>query len=105
MPRPVTVTLSHDLGKEEARRRIAEGFGKLQSSITSGFMMKLSETWTSEDRLSFAGSALGQSVSGVIDVFPAHVRIEVTLPNMLAAVAEIITGKLQKEGTLLLERK
>ena len=32
MSRPVTVTISHDLGKEEARRRVRDGFDKLKRS-------------------------------------------------------------------------
>ncbi|MEL6360204.1 MAG: polyhydroxyalkanoic acid system family protein [Pseudomonadota bacterium] len=105
MPRPVTVTLSHDLGKEEARQRINDGFDKLKSQMTGGMMFKFIETWDAEDRLSFTAKGLGQTITGSIDVFPAHVRIEAVLPNILAAVAEVITGKLQKEGTLLLEKK
>lgn len=105
MPRPITVTLSHSLGVEEARRRVREGFGKLSGSLSGGMMFKFSEAWTSEDQLKFEAKGLGQTIDGVIDIFPQHVRIQATLPNVLAAIAEIITGKLEKEGTLLLEKK
>lgn len=105
MSRPITVTLSHDLGVEEARKRVREGFGKLSASLSGGMMFKSAEEWTSEDRLRFEAKGLGQHIVGVIDIFPRHVRIEATLPNLLASIAEIITGKLEKEGTLLLEKK
>ena len=105
MPRDVSVTLSHDLGKEVARQRVKDGSAKLQSQLGGGFAFKFSETWTSEDQLTFEAKGLGQHVTGKIDIFPAHVRIEATLPSLLASVAEIITGKLEKEGTLLLEKK
>jgi hypothetical protein len=105
MPRPVTVTVSHDLGKEEARRRIAEGFSKFQSSLTGGLMFSFCEEWTSNDRLSFTARGLGQTITGTIDIFPQHVRIEATLPNLLAAVAETITGRMEHQGRLLLEKK
>jgi len=105
MPRQVTVTLSHDLGVEEARRRLRDGFGKLKSSLSGGMMFAFDESWTSDNQLRFDARGLGQSIAGVIDIFPQHVRIEATLPNVLAALAEIITGKLQQEGALLLEKK
>lgn len=105
MARDVTVTLSHDLGKEEARRRIEEGSAKLQSQLGGGLAFKFSETWTSDDQLTFEAKGLGQHIVGKIDIFPSHVRIEATLPGLLASVAEIVTGKLKKEGTLLLEKK
>ena len=105
MPRDVTVTLSHDLGKEGARQRIKEGSAKLQSQLGGGLAMRFTETWTSDDQLTFEAKGLGQHITGKIDIFPVHVRIEATLPILLASVAEIITGKLEKEGTLLLEKK
>ena len=105
MPRPVTVTISHDLGIEGASQRIRDGFDQLKSSMSGGMVLKFEETWTRDDRLEFKARGLGQTISGSIDIFPQHVRIEAVLPNMLAAIAETITGKLEKEGQILLEKK
>lgn len=105
MARPVTITLSHDLGKDEARLRVRNGFGKLKASIANGMMLKFTEEWTSEDQLSFTAKGFGQTVFGTIDIFPAHVRIEATLPDLLASLAETISGKVEQQGKLLLEKK
>ncbi len=105
MARPITVTLSHSLGSEEARRRVRDGFGQLSASLSGGMMFKFTEDWSGEDQLRFEAKGLGQTITGVIDIFPQHVRIQAMLPGVLASIAEIITGKLQKEGTLLLEKK
>ena len=105
MARPVTITLSHDLGHEEARRRVREGFDKLKGAMTGGMMFKFSEEWTSDDTLQFNAKGLGQTIVGQIDVFPQHVRIEATLPGLLATIAETITGKVEQQGRLLLEKK
>jgi hypothetical protein len=48
---------------------------------------------------------LGQAASGTIDVTQEHVRLEVMLPWLLAALAEKIVPAIRKEGTLLLEKK
>jgi hypothetical protein len=105
MPRPVTVTISHDLGKDEARRRLTEGFGKLKGALGGGMLFSFVEEWTGADQLSFTAKGLGQTIIGKIDVFPQHVRIEATLPNILASIAETVAGRVEKEGRLLLEKK
>ena len=105
MARPVTMTIPHELGKDAARQRIVDGFDKLKSQMTGGMMFKFTEEWTSEDRLEFRAKGLGQNITGQIDIFPQHVRIEATLPGLLASLAEIITGKIEQEGRLLLEKK
>ncbi|MEA2948331.1 MAG: hypothetical protein QOI40_3661 [Alphaproteobacteria bacterium] len=62
------------------------------------------ETWTG-DRLAFRVSAVGQHAAGLIDVADTHVRLEVTLPWLLAKLAEKLTPAIRKEGTLMLEKK
>ncbi len=105
MARPVTITISHDLGKDEARIRVRDGFDKLKNAMTGGMMFKFSEEWTSEDTLSFTAKGLGQNIIGAIDIFPAHIRIVATLPGFLAAIAETVAGRVEKQGKLLLENK
>lgn len=62
------------------------------------------QTWTG-NRLRFRLSALAQSVGGTIDVFDDHVRLELVLPWLLAAIAETIQPLIRKEAMLLLEKK
>ncbi len=105
MARPVTVTISHDLGKDEARKRVSEGFDKLKGAMTGGMMFNFSQEWSSPDTLSFTAKGLGQNITGTIDIFPAHVRITATLPGLLASLAETIAGRVEKQGKILLEHK
>ncbi len=108
MPKTITITLDHDLGKDEARRRIEKGSEKLKDAFTGGVggvAVNFSEEWVNEEKLAFAGRALGQKAHGEIDIFPQHVRITATLPTALAALAEVITGRLEKEGAAMLEHK
>ena len=105
MSRPVTITLSHELGLEEARDRVRRGFDQIKGQMTGGLMFKFDEEWSSDDTLRFSAAGLGQKITGQIDVFPQHIRIEVVLPNVLAAIAETISGNVEKQGKLLLEKK
>lgn len=103
MSKPVVVNVPHELGRDEARRRLEQGFGRLREQI-AGKAVAFDEKWEGE-RLHFSAGALGQKVSGRVDVLEKSVRIEVDLPWILASIAEKLQGKLQKEGTLLLTKK
>jgi hypothetical protein len=105
MPNPISITIPHQLGKEEARRRIAEGFGKLRTQMTGGLLdlVSFQERWEG-DRLHFEGGGLGQKITGRIDVLADSVQIQLDLPPLLAALADRITGKLKNEGQKLLAR-
>jgi hypothetical protein len=106
MPREVTVNIPHSLGQEEARRRIEAGFSTLRRQMTGGVLgvLKFQERWEGQ-KLHFEGGALGQSVRGQLDVKDSTVTIQVELPDMLAAIAERVSGALKREGEKLLEKK
>jgi hypothetical protein len=103
MSKAITLTIPHELGRAEARRRIDEGVANLTRSL-GGAAGVLSKSWAG-DRLSFGFSALGQQINGTIDVEDASVKLEVLLPNVLAMLANKLKGRLRTEGRLLLERK
>jgi hypothetical protein len=50
-------------------------------------------------------SALGQTAASSIEVLDDAVRIEVSLPWLLARAAKNLLPRLQKQATLLLEKK
>ncbi len=101
---PITITIPHKLGAEEARRRIDEGFGKLEKQFGAGGLAEVEKRWKG-DRLSFRAKAVGQIVSGWLDVAATEVRMEVYLPGLLGMLAGKIRGGLQKQGQILLEKK
>lgn len=103
MSKAVTLTLPHELGRAEARRRIDEGFESFARHM-GGAAGALERSW-SGDRLSFVFQALGQRISGTIDVEDAAIRLEVLLPTVLAMVAETVKARLRREERLLLEKK
>src|SRR4051794_28970412 len=110
MARPVSVNIPHNLGKAEARKRIETGFGQMRQNMLSGTagmlakMFTVQERWVG-DQLQFEGSGMGQKMTGRLDVREDAVQIEIDLPDMLAAIADKITGSLKTEGQKLLEKK
>lgn len=103
MSEPITVTISHQLGKAEAVRRLRDGFARTKGQLGKLIAIE-QETWDG-DTLRFQMRALGQLAAGTIEVLENALRIEVTLPWLLAKAAKRILPVLRKEATLLLEKK
>ena len=104
MDRPIDVELPHKLGREEARRRIADNIHKLKDHMPGG-AAHVASNW-SGDTLSLDITALGQTVAAQIDVEETKVRCRVVLPGMLAFFAAPIEAALKAKGSdLLLEDK
>jgi hypothetical protein len=100
MSQPIEVDLPHNLGKDEARRRIANNIHRLQEHIPGG--AKVESGW-SGDQLTLQDQALGDSVQSTIDVEESKVHVKVLLPGLLGMFAGPIQIALQKKGDLLLE--
>jgi hypothetical protein len=99
----VTVVIGHRLGKVEAVRRINEGFARTDGHL-GGMIAMEQETWQG-DTLNFRMRALGQTAAGNIEVLEDALRIEVSLPWLLAKAAKRLLPILRREATLLLEKK
>src|SRR6185295_17919649 len=102
MATPIIVTLPHQLGRVEARRRIESGFAKIVNVLPGGRGTS-SERWEG-DRLVFRVGAVGQTVSGSIDVQDAAVTMEIELPGVLGLLAAGLRDRLRKAGNLLLTK-
>lgn len=103
MSEPLVVVIPHRLGKDEAMARIKGGFGRAKSEFAHLISIQ-NDSWEG-DRLSFAASALGQRAHGFIDVYEGAVRLEVTLPWLLARFAHAVQRVVGQRGQLLLEKK
>jgi hypothetical protein len=99
----VTVIVAHRLGKAEAKRRLDENFRRSDGHLGPMIAMER-EAWEG-DTLRVRMRALGQTAAARIDVLEDTLRIEVSLPWLLAAAAKRFLPILRKEATLLLEKK
>jgi hypothetical protein len=103
MGTPITVSIPHQLGRAEARRRIESGFAKT-IHLLPGRPENCSERWEG-DRLIFSVAFIGQTVPGIVNVHDAAVTMEINLPGMLGLIAGALKDRLQRSGQLLLTRK
>ena len=103
MTTPLSISIPHQLGRAEARRRIEAGFAKMLGQLP-GIGGNVSQRWDG-DRLTFAASGLGQGLSGVIVVLDASVTMELGLTGMLGMLAGGLKGRIEQAGRLLLTKK
>jgi hypothetical protein len=98
---PITVTISHRLGREEAKRRLDNGLSAIRNEIAA-YVRSLDYSWD-EYTLSFRVSALMQTITGRIEVYEEFVRVELGLPLLLHMAAKRIVGQIESRGAALLE--
>jgi hypothetical protein len=100
-PEPLVVTISHRLGRDEAKRRIERGLDSIRGEIAR-HVKEIDYAWDGY-RLDFRMSAMLQTISGRLEVYDETVRVEVGLPRLLHLLAKQITGHIERRGAALLE--
>ena len=103
MTKPLVVSIPHQLGAVEAQRRLQTGIEQLKEQYAGKFAV-LDDRWTGH-RLDFRVSAVGQTVTGTLDVAEDSVMLALQLPWMLAMIAQKAQAMIQSKGQLLLEKK
>jgi hypothetical protein len=103
MSKPLVVSISHSLGREEAVRRLKSGLGSVPATFQQ--LLAVQEEVSTGDNLRFRISALGQVASGAIDVADDHVRLTIVLPWLLAKFAEKIQSLVGNQTKLMLEKR
>jgi hypothetical protein len=102
MSDPLVVSVPHRLGRQEAKRRLDSGIGRLRPEL-AGLIGSLDYSWDG-DRLNFNASAMWQTITGAIDVLDDTVRIEIDLPWMMRLLADTVTKQVRGRGVAMLEK-
>jgi hypothetical protein len=95
------VAIPHSLGREEARRRLRENSHQMADSFPGG-MAQVTTRWSGEDRLEMAIAAMGQSLTGHIDVGESQVVLSIDLPPALGFIQPIVENTIRQQGQKLL---
>ena len=98
------IEVPHALSRDEAKRRLSGGFAHLDNEFRSAGLAKMESNWT-DYRMKFMAQALGQVISGTMDVLDQSVRVEVHVPGFLAMIGGGIKKRLTREATALLASK
>jgi hypothetical protein len=97
------VSIPHRLGRDEAVRRLKSGLDRAGRDFASVIAIQ-QQTWI-DNTLTFRVGALGQTAMGSLEVLDSSVRLELTLPWLLAKLADRFLPKIEQTGRLLLEHK
>jgi putative polyhydroxyalkanoate system protein len=96
----LTISIPHQLGRTEAKRRLGELASQLQDQ--SGGMLKGVEQRWEDDTLHFVVGAAGQSISGTAHVAEQTVNMEIALPWMLSLLAGTVKKQIERQARDLL---
>ena len=96
------VPIPHQLGREEARRRLHARSGELAGMMPGG-MADVTITWPSEDRMGIAVMAMGKLVNAAVEVGETAVIVDLDLPLALKLFEPLVRGAVEKNGQKLLK--
>ncbi|MDR7102650.1 polyhydroxyalkanoic acid system family protein [Croceicoccus sp. BE223] len=95
------VAVPHSLSKEEVRRRLDSKQDSIANFVPGG-MADIETEWASEDRMLMTIRAMGQALTGNVDIEDSEVVFTIDLPPALSFVEPMIQGALADKGRKLL---
>ena len=95
------VAIPHNLGRDEVRNRLRARSHTIADGIPGG-MAQVQTAWTSEDRMTLDIAAMGQVLTGHIDVHDTNVVLHMDLPPALGFLEPIVEGAIRQQGHKLL---
>lgn len=98
------VSLPHNLGAEEVRRRMHAHAHEIANYFPPG-MATVETEWPHEDRMDLFITAAGQQIDGGIDVSEDKVVIELDLPRILGFLGGTLERAVRKHGGKMLEKR
>lgn len=107
MRKTIDVSIPHRLTRDEARSRLREGAVRLQTHFAgspAGQVAQVSENWQ-DYRNDFRFTAMGQSITGRMDVEADAIKLSVDVPWVFAVFADKVRGRIEQEARKLLAKK
>jgi hypothetical protein len=95
------VAIPHHLGRAEAIRRLHERAPEMGHMVPGG-LAEVSTQWPSEDRMVMSLRAMGQELSGHVDIEEGQVVFTVILPPALSFFEGAIARGIETQGKKLL---
>ena len=95
------VAIPHTLGRDEVRRRLDANSGSIADAVPGG-MAQISTSWTGTDRMTLDIHAMGQIITGHIDIEDSQVVFHIALPPALGFMGPAVQGAIQAQGDRLL---
>jgi hypothetical protein len=101
MARNITVSIPHDLPPAEVKRRLKHAIADARLKHAD-LLKDARETWTSDNQLDFTVQAMGEAITGSVQIEPTQVHVTIALPMLLAMFASALKPKIESEAQKLL---
>ena len=96
-----SVSIAHDLPRDEVRRRMTARADDLHKLIPGG-IGQVQHQWEGEDRMAFTVTAMGQSIRSTATIEERALVIDFTLPPALTMMRPMVEGVIRQAGDKLL---
>ena len=100
MANPLVITIEHGTTKAAAKERLEQSLGRIRAEIAP-YVGTIEQHWR-EDAVDFRVAALGQIITGSIEVEERVLRVVVRLPGLLGFLGGMIAPRIRERGLKLL---
>lgn len=95
------VAIPHTLDRAEVRHRLESRKDDISGFVPGG-LADVETSWQGEDRMVLVIRAMGQELTGHVDVEDDQVVFDIVLPPALSFVEPMVKGALEDKGRKLL---
>ncbi|MXO65271.1 polyhydroxyalkanoic acid system family protein [Altericroceibacterium endophyticum] len=95
------VVLPHELTKEALRERLRSHAHEIADHIPGG-MAEVETHWPNEDRMQMMIRAMGQNLSGDVEIEAQQVVFTIVLPPALGVIEPLVENAIRKHSQTLL---
>ncbi len=95
------VAIPHNLGKATARERLRTNSHKMGDQFPGG-MAQVETSWPDDDTMAMIVRAMGQELSGTVEIEETQIVLDMVLPPALSFVEPLVQGAIQQTGQQLL---
>jgi hypothetical protein len=95
------VEIPHNLDKATARERLRANSHKIAEQFPGG-MAQVETSWPDEDTMAMHVRAMGQELSGRVELEEGKLVFNLVLPAALSFVEPIISGAIRQSGQKLI---
>lgn len=97
------VAIPHDLDPAVVRERLKGRSHEIADHVPGG-MAEVETSWPSENHMAMTIRAMGQQLTGGIDIGERELVIELALPGMISFMEPMISSAIRTQGEKLIAK-
>ena len=102
MGKNIRISIPHEHSPSEVKRRLVDALADARAKHPD-LLRDARETWPTDNQMHFTGQAMGQTITGSVEIEPGQVQVTIVLPFLLSMFASTLKPRIEAEGRKLLE--